>query len=169
LRFLACLRGELGSVERPASASLIIPWILCFALALASLWILPWLDAPSLARETLGRHELWVGIWPATLGVAIYVVAAYLARRTPLRLPAIPPGDLVVPLERALAAILRVTRRARRAFVQPRPRESVRRLGRLTRAGLRELLARERPSGWTSGAMVFAALLSILAMLLATC
>lgn len=167
LRFLACLRAELGSVDRPATIALIIPWVLCFGLALASLWLLPWLDARRLAREILGRHELWVGTWPAALGVAIYVIAGDLARRTSLRLPAIPPGDLVVPLERALAAIRELARHARGALVGLRPRETVRHLGRWARAKLREFSARDRPSGWTSGVMLLAALVTILALLLA--
>lgn len=83
-----------------AGAGLVVPWAWAASRGLAS--------APS-------ASSLWDATWPLLLAAAVVV----LARR--LRAPAIPEGDIVVPLERAVGAVVGALAAAGRALGSVRP------------------------------------------------
>jgi hydrogenase-4 component B len=73
-----------------AAAALLLPW-----------WLLP--EATGLARDyPLGRAAVLDGVWPIALAAALGL--ALLGLRP--RYPAIPEGDLAVPLERMSVAVV---------------------------------------------------------------
>lgn len=86
---------------------LLLPWL---ALAAAAL-LLPWLLLPDwsgLDRLTpLQPAVLLEGGWP----IGLAVVIAFLSLRLGLKPPALPPGDILVPLERMAAALVARARR----------------------------------------------------------
>lgn len=169
LRFLACIRAEAGRDPRASVPSLAVPWGLAAVLALASLWVLPWLDAPRYARKAVGLDALWSSAWPAMLGLGLYLGAVALARGTSLRLPVIPEGDLIVPIERALKATALGGARYGRWL---REQLSPRRLGWLGARGKAAVLwvvELERHATWTTGAMLLAALVTAFAVLGSDC
>lgn len=69
-----------------------------WALAALAGLLLPWLWAPALPSLS----SLWNGLWPVLLGIAGYV----LARRSGQRMIEIPEGDLLRPIESAVAALM---------------------------------------------------------------
>jgi hydrogenase-4 component B len=107
-RFVLLLRTKAAGRDAPGanvSAGLVLP---AAALGLAAL-ALPWLllpEATGLARSyPLGADAVIDGLWPIALAALVGLAVFGLARLgLRLRLPAIPEGDLAVPLERASAA-----------------------------------------------------------------
>jgi len=79
-------------------------WIAMTLAALGVPWA--WLHGSELDPHLL--HGLWPATWPLLL--AAVILAAW-RRMRPGRCPALPPGDLVVPLEAGLAGLGRVPRR----------------------------------------------------------
>lgn len=67
-----------------------------WALAVLAGLLLPWLWAPAVPS----LYSLWDGLWPVLLGIAAYA----LLRRKGQRKIEIPEGDLLRPIERAVAA-----------------------------------------------------------------
>ena len=81
--------------EHAAPGGMWLPWLaLTAALALAPLWLPGWQGG---AAATAAPAVLWPALWPAAVGIAIALAALGPARRIAARLPAVPPGDLVVP------------------------------------------------------------------------
>jgi len=105
IRFLFVM----AAARPPAKAAvpgLWLPWWLplCFWL-LAAVWLAhtaPWADTAGQAARALAPAALWAGVWPVVAGVGL----AWLALRPRFgrlrqQAGAIPPGDLLVPCERA--------------------------------------------------------------------
>jgi len=109
-RFWTLVRAEQRFV--PAHPA----WI---ALTLAAL-VLPWAWALDHGLGPDLLHALWPSTWPLLTAAALIAGAAVLKRtgRT-LRVPAIPAGDLVVPLERIAAALVRVAGQRRTRLSLP--------------------------------------------------
>jgi formate hydrogenlyase subunit 3/multisubunit Na+/H+ antiporter MnhD subunit len=105
LRFLFVLAAQ-RPTARAALPGLWLPWWLplCFWL-LAAAWLAPtapWAGMTGHTAVALAPAALWAGTWPVAAGVGV----AWLALRPRFgrlrrEAPAIPPGDLLVPCERA--------------------------------------------------------------------
>lgn len=93
------LPGRPGDT-RFAASGLAPPWLAWTVVGL----ILPWGLVPSALYS--GWTALTAAIWPVLLGV----VLAMIASRLRMPVPAIPPGDLVVPVERMLRVLTRLQR-----------------------------------------------------------
>jgi formate hydrogenlyase subunit 3/multisubunit Na+/H+ antiporter MnhD subunit len=101
LHFLACI-ADVRAVARQhtPAASLIHPWL---GLAVASI-VVPWVLFPFASRagyaDVFSGYGIWSTLWPVVLGVLIAAVL----RRWRQRLPALPVGDIVVPLQKRMYA-----------------------------------------------------------------
>ena len=79
---------------------MVVPWTLLLLAVAASSW---WLAPDGAAAQVLGWDALLASAWPV---LAALLIAAPIWRRG-WRVPSIPPGDLVVPLEASYAAMMR--------------------------------------------------------------
>jgi formate hydrogenlyase subunit 3/multisubunit Na+/H+ antiporter MnhD subunit len=109
LRFLGLVQPSVTlDAGRPA-VGLVAPW-----LALGAAWLsVPWaLAPPALRAEAVASGAAWTGAWPVALagGIAWLVLRGIRAGRLPA-IPRVPPGDLGIPLERALLRLGRATRK----------------------------------------------------------
>jgi formate hydrogenlyase subunit 3/multisubunit Na+/H+ antiporter MnhD subunit len=148
-------------------AALWLPW---FALLLVDA-ILAFALAPDRAvRELADPGALWTATWPLAIGIGVALAAHRLARQRAARLPAIPPGDLLVPLAAAAArashlaaqigaAVARQSRQLRTAAIA---RLSATRRAIAALARLESALSR-----FTGTGAALVALLALLAALLA--
>lgn len=105
LRRIAATMPEAPDARPPAG--MLLPWL---GLALAAL-LLPWvLFAPAGGdwAEALKPGALWDGLWPVLLGAAL----AWVLGRWGDRLPCLPEGDIIVPLQQLLRAAPASTRLA---------------------------------------------------------
>ncbi|WP_405231029.1 complex I subunit 5 family protein [Lentisalinibacter salinarum] len=100
LRFLR-LAWPAGAGGGPA-AGLLTPWLLLFAAALS----LPWMVGDADLRvAALARRAQWGAVQPLLVTALLAAAAHYLQRTGRLfALPALPPGDLGIALERLLLA-----------------------------------------------------------------
>lgn len=169
VRFLACARVESGREALPAGRALGIPWGLATVLALGILWVLPWLGAPEHARKTIGLEPMWSSTWPAALGLAVALGAHLVARRTSVRLPEIPPGDLAVLFERAIAAMRSAGKNLAAAVRDQLSVGTAKRLRARARTQMRRLVAGEKHAGWTAGALLLIALVTVFTVIAARC
>ena len=95
LRFLYLAWPRPAQPAAVPAAGLLLPWLSLLAAA----WIAPWLAVGgSLRRAAVVAAA--AGSWPLLVAVAIALAAMRLPRRW--RLPAIPPGDVVLPAARWL-------------------------------------------------------------------
>lgn len=98
-RFMILMAARPGAENHPGVQW---PWlVLLMAVALSSWWLAP----EGAAARMLHGPALLASSWPVA---AALVIAAIAWRRPWRRIPAIPPGDLVVPMEQALAAMWRL-------------------------------------------------------------
>jgi formate hydrogenlyase subunit 3/multisubunit Na+/H+ antiporter MnhD subunit len=101
-------RHELGHVEHGQYRGMMIPWITLVVLAFPILWLAPvWfrLDvSPAVAFEL---DNLWTSTWPVLVGGVILMLIWWRIARTPREIAPIriPAGDVLIPLEWALARI----------------------------------------------------------------
>ncbi|MFN3594398.1 MAG: complex I subunit 5 family protein [Thiobacillaceae bacterium] len=93
-RLLWLVRRQAGKVPAPGLA---LPWLTWTGVGLA----LPWGLAPALGPSPDGAG-LAAATWPVLLGLVLAIIAL----RGGIQGPAIPPGDLVVPLERLLQVLI---------------------------------------------------------------
>lgn len=99
-RYLWCLQSQQGTGDN--NAGLVISWLLAVLCSLLLFWWLPlpgYLMPSSAALSGnlgTGLAHPWDYLWPPLLGLSLAVVAW----RLRLRAPAIPPGDLVVLLDK---------------------------------------------------------------------
>jgi len=107
LRFLVLARPKVDRQAQPLSPGILLPWLALFGASMAAPW---WLAEPVLRAAALAPAALWDASWPVVLAAAIAASALW-ARRAGLgpRLPAIPPVDLGMALEKGL---LRLGRRS---------------------------------------------------------
>jgi formate hydrogenlyase subunit 3/multisubunit Na+/H+ antiporter MnhD subunit len=109
-RFLVVARSEAGESEA-AAGTLVAPWVLTMTAVAAAAWVF----APDagLFRYSLTASALWGAAWPV---LAAALVAGSAARWLRVRLPPIPPGDVLALLEplpgRMLASACEASRRA---------------------------------------------------------
>jgi formate hydrogenlyase subunit 3/multisubunit Na+/H+ antiporter MnhD subunit len=95
-------------------------WLLGFVLLA---WAAPWSWSPERFARILAPGALWTSLWPLAAGTLAAALAMLPRLRRPL--PAIPPGDLLAPLEHALRWVVEAGRRvpalaaARRAPALP--------------------------------------------------
>jgi formate hydrogenlyase subunit 3/multisubunit Na+/H+ antiporter MnhD subunit len=95
----------------PATASatrfrgLALPWSVLLAAVAGLMWVLPhWYDLELHGPEFTNPAKLWVMIWPVVAGALAAWLTVGLARRGLLRRGAtIAPGDILIPVERAVA------------------------------------------------------------------
>lgn len=109
LRFLDRLRAATGE-ETGAPKGLLIPWAALAGIALVAPYILLPLATGLAPWNVVSPADLWNTLWPVLLGLAL----AAALRSQAGRLPAIPPGDVVVLAERlgpALTATMKATER----------------------------------------------------------
>ena len=85
---------------------LLVPWAVTVVGGVAAAtWIVPSVVVPGIQPPTPGLSGLWDGTWPVLLGVALVAGWRWVGRRRPLRVPEIPPGDLIVLLEAAVPTV----------------------------------------------------------------
>jgi formate hydrogenlyase subunit 3/multisubunit Na+/H+ antiporter MnhD subunit len=108
LRFLGLAWPVSSGKPERTHVGLLAPW-----LAICASWlIVPWvLAAPALRLEALAITAAWSGAWPLALAGAVTwaVFRGIRSGRLPA-IPSVPPGDLGIPLERALLELGRTTR-----------------------------------------------------------
>ncbi|HEY8380443.1 MAG TPA: proton-conducting transporter membrane subunit, partial [Nannocystis sp.] len=150
----------------PASA--LAAWSVLWVIPLGVLWFAPIPAFRHAIRDTVSLAATWASLWPVLLAAAI----AWRSARSPrarqlLARLSIPPGDLVVLVERATTALLarlRAVQAARRRL----PRSAW--TARLRRTALRcgDVAARGESivARWTVGAVLFVILTALLAFLL---
>jgi len=150
LRMFFLLRREPGQPEC-LRAGLWAPWLL----ALLSVAALPvWLAPSGLWRDALAPSSMLVAFAPLLAALAL----AWLAARMSSQMPAIPAGDMLVWLERSLAALLRALDRLPPVALMPRP----------PRAALRSPRLEARLRNLPVAGVVWLGLLGVLAVMLAT-
>ena len=120
LRFLYVLaaNGDDDRARRPASG-LVWPWAAAVLAALVLPWALFLTRTSQPIAEALDLGNLWSGAWPVALGTVIAVAAMTYPRGV---LPAIPEGDIVVPLEAGLRRLRVLARIELRAASRWQPR-----------------------------------------------
>ena len=120
LRFLYVLaaNGDDDRARRPASG-LVWPWAAAVLAALVLPWALFLTRTSQPIAEALDLGNLWSGAWPVALGTVIALAAMTYPRRV---LPAIPEGDIVVPLEAGLRRLRVLARIELRAASRWQPR-----------------------------------------------
>jgi hydrogenase-4 component B len=155
--------GTTGSPPSP-DRSLVVGWLLLLAASVAATWLVPWrlLGAPAPGRPTVA--SLLEAAWPVLAGIALAAAALRLRGRRTIGTAAptvtapprwqVPPGDLLVVAEPALASLGRVAGRVAAAVVARRDRleGSVLAFQRAVRPGegfarLDRWLTRWRPAG----------------------
>jgi formate hydrogenlyase subunit 3/multisubunit Na+/H+ antiporter MnhD subunit len=153
-RFLWQLWRAPADVALPRMRSLVLPWAAMVAAVLAAAWLVLPLDRAVL----LAPAALAGAAWPVALGVIIAVAAARYARGWRFT---IPPGDVLVPVERALRWIVDLGRRA--------PRITLVRIGPLPTADALATVARLEPwlRSWSAVGVAVLALLGLFVTLLA--
>jgi formate hydrogenlyase subunit 3/multisubunit Na+/H+ antiporter MnhD subunit len=124
-RFLWIIwRSELGHVEHGQFRGLGIPWGVLVVLSFPIVWLVPsWYGLEISASVALEPGNLWTSTWPVLIGGTIlFLIWWRIAKTTrevsPVRIPA---GDLLIPLEWALARI----RPPEPGEVVPRPPDPV--------------------------------------------
>ncbi|MEP9379931.1 complex I subunit 5 family protein [Aquabacter sp. CN5-332] len=96
LRFLERLRAAATGEETGAPKGLLIPWAALAGTALVAPYVLLPLATGDAAWAVVSLADLWNTLWPVLLGLAL----AAALRSHVGRLPAIPPGDVVVLAKR---------------------------------------------------------------------
>jgi formate hydrogenlyase subunit 3/multisubunit Na+/H+ antiporter MnhD subunit len=94
-RFLWLAWPRPSATRPPAPRGLWIPWTLLLAAVAAGAWWSPWGSPVGLWAPA----KIMGGLWPIALGAILALLVGWIAghSRRPL-IPAIPPGDLLVPL-----------------------------------------------------------------------
>ena len=116
-RFLWLLRQQYGALDTTRATGLAAPWLFAVVASAAIAWTVAALAVPGDTAMFLGAAA------PPLVAVAL----AYAALRLGWRAPALPPGDVLLPLARVLV-------RLRHTATFPRPRTSTPRPGRFTAA-----------------------------------
>jgi formate hydrogenlyase subunit 3/multisubunit Na+/H+ antiporter MnhD subunit len=121
LRFLALAWPRASADGTRLSPGLLAPWLLLACASAAAPW---WLAGVELRGEALGAAASLGALPPLAGAVALAAAAAWLRRRRRIPgLPALPAGDLGIPLERGLIRLGHGAARVCREAV-PRVRET---------------------------------------------
>ncbi len=106
-RFLWLIwRHEMGHVEHGQFRGMAIPWGMLVLLAFPIAWLAPaWYGLDVSAAVAFEPANLWTSTWPVLVGGGILAVLWWQIARTPREISPVrvPAGDLLVPLEWALA------------------------------------------------------------------
>jgi formate hydrogenlyase subunit 3/multisubunit Na+/H+ antiporter MnhD subunit len=132
LSILARGTAPADSRARRTPAGIVLPWaVLVAASASAAAW-LPWaLAALGELPRAAGTADLAGAVWPVAGGAIAAAAASRLARRYPaLTAPAIPAGDILAIVERAVSIIRAVPVHAAAGTAGQRLRQTLRRAGR---------------------------------------
>lgn len=126
LRFVVLARPVVVRGAERVPPGLLAPWLMLFAASLAVPWTLA---EPALRAAAVSPTALWTASWPVVLATAIATVLVAAARTGRLSalpaMPAIPPGDLGVGLERGAIVLGRMLARvAAEGATQLRARSS---------------------------------------------
>jgi formate hydrogenlyase subunit 3/multisubunit Na+/H+ antiporter MnhD subunit len=89
-------------VSRPPRG-LVAPWAVLLAGVATASFVVPEYRDIHIAPDLLDRASLWTNAWPVGAGLALYTAAVLLVRLRRIDIRPIAPGDLLVPLERALS------------------------------------------------------------------
>lgn len=158
-RFIALVREEKGAGSLPAG--LWLPWALLVACALAAAPALAWLGS-----DTAGAAlDEWAASWPVAAGLALYALLARVPRGFGYTLP---PGDMVVLLERAVRALERVVQRIPIPGPAAWQIDFVRYVEALAATEARRDLSRRiemRATRWNNAALAFVAVVLALALM----
>ena len=92
------------------------PFLVLSGLALVGPWLLFWASEPAAGDVIGGWYAFWKTLWPVALGLLLALAAARFGRQMPWVLP---PGDVIVPLEKGVLALWR--RLPQTAPTLPRP------------------------------------------------
>lgn len=103
-RFLLIVLTAPGAAGHGSRASF-VAWATVTVAALFAAWVLPagFLSGVN-ATEYVYAAAFRDAAWPLATGIAITAGATIWARQGTVRVPSIPPGDIVVPIERALSS-----------------------------------------------------------------
>ena len=149
LRLLWLLQRQSAQPDA-SSRGLMAPWLLTL---LGVTGLAAWLAPAASWQSALTTPAMLAASWPLFAALAL----AFAALRARLRAPAVPPGDLLLPLERLLAALWRQRRHLPRPATPPA----------LPRTGVRparleaQLRAWSLAGGlWLAGVVILAALLA---------
>ncbi|OZF41999.1 proton-conducting transporter membrane subunit [Rhodococcus sp. 14-2470-1a] len=156
-----------GPVAAPRHADPALwAWFLLSVGGVAVTWLLAERWAPLLSVPELDAVTLWEALWPILVGVIVAAAALMLARRRPSgdRLfhpdgTIVPPGDIIVPLEHALAAAHARTVAVSTEGVTRRLSTVVRRVG--TLAGASTDSVERKLSVWSASGIAVLAVLSV--------
>ncbi|MDP2367112.1 complex I subunit 5 family protein [Rhodoferax sp.] len=106
IRFLFITAGARAPTQAVAPGLWRAWWLLWLLWLLGFAWLahtVSWPRAPELLAQALAPGGLWSGLWPVAAGALIVaLVMLPPLRRVLARVPPIPPGDLLLPIERAL-------------------------------------------------------------------
>jgi len=99
------VRNTASSGSAPTAGAprgLVVIWAIAAAVGLVAPWALvhPLLGIHPL--DALAPAALWSSTWPILIGAAVAIAAAALVR-SGVRIPAIPEGDMLIPIERVSA------------------------------------------------------------------
>lgn len=109
LRFMLLVApAHAESAQMRADWRMLVPWLAVSAAALA----LPWINwsgwsGPLPTDYVLRPAQLWEAAWPVLLALALAAVAV----RRRWRVPAVPEGDIVVPMEAAVQRAISTLKR----------------------------------------------------------
>jgi formate hydrogenlyase subunit 3/multisubunit Na+/H+ antiporter MnhD subunit len=153
-RFLWQLWYAPADVVLPRARGLVLPWVVMIVAVLAAAWLVLPLDRAAL----LAPGALGGAAWPVVLGVLAAAVAWRFVRA---RRFTIPPGDVLVPVERALRWTAELARRA--------PRISAMVAGPVPGTDPSAVVARLEPwlRSWSAVGVALLALLGLFVVLLA--
>lgn len=169
IRFLWLAWPRAAPHARPVSVALFAPWLALICAGLA----VPWWPALAAWREAAVTPAAnWTAAWPLVLAGALAATALRLQRagRWPA-IPAVPAGDIGIPLERGLLACGGVVARLCRDSL-PRGTEALRRVAaeitRDTLAGGRQVgRADARLTAWSSTGLLLVLFACLFAWFLA--
>ena len=103
LRFLWLAWPRADHAAAPLPLRVTAAWLLLAITALAAPW---WLAAPEVRAMLLSVTDALHAAWPPAIAVATALAAWTVSRRAGRKwIPSVPPGDVGIPLERALLAV----------------------------------------------------------------
>lgn len=102
IRFLWLAWPRAATSASPVSPALLVPWVALICAGLAIPW---WPSLAAWRAAAVTPAANWTAAWPLVLAGIVTAAALWLQRsgRSPT-VPAVPPGDIGIPLERALLA-----------------------------------------------------------------
>lgn len=104
VRFVVLLHAGPNEHRAPARDPELWAWLFLVLTSASVPWLLTEAWVPVSAVPGLDPVTVWAASWPILLGLLLAVIGMALRRRWAWPVPALPPGDLVVPAEAAAGA-----------------------------------------------------------------